>query len=338
MKVTVDVEAALYLTEASEAASIIHNIRSEITNAVRGALINRAYDTDAELSFGSIHINAKGSVSQISFGGSDVTDMDAFVAKQAFHIDDEHYFDIRSIIKDKPEDFCYYPIQIGGKVSLTVLKSSPFFEQKYGRSIHSEGLRVEYASKYLIVYRDDPTGPDIYYIGLFTPEATANTLLTKAGKTLGGKATIYYCFMNTRPELFLHLGEVQEDFKAYHPEKNRKSYNFYKGSVIGGIFKINKETDSNGKIQVKKTNRKCLRLIIAMQYGSVSNFCQQFNIEQRLLMSYLSGADTQMKYLNGDVLTPTRLVELLNLPFAPNADTLKDGNLLIKVEYDDIPA
>lgn len=331
-------EAAMYLSEAPLAASTIHNIRAELTNTVREALLRHAYDTDIELSFGSIHINPKGSVSQISFNGSDVTDMDAFVAKQAFCISDDYYFDLRAEVRNNPEDFCFYPIQIGGKISLTVLKSSPFFERKYGQIIHTSSVRVEYASKYLIIYRNDRSGPDIYCIGLFGPEATANTLLEKAGKSLGGKTTIYYCFMNSRPELFLHLGEVQSDFAAYHPEKNHDAYNFYKGSIISGIFKINKKTDRNGKIQVKQTNRKCLQLIAAMQYGSVNNFCRQYDIDSQLLMSYFSGADTQMKYANGNFLTPTRLMELLNLPFIPNAETLKDKNLLVKVEYNEIPA
>lgn len=331
-------EATIYLSEAPFTASAINSIRSEVTNAVREALLRHAYNTDIELSFGSIHINSKGSVSQISFGGSDVTDMDAFIAKQALHISDDHYYDLRSVVKEDCEAFFFYPIQLNGKLSLTVLKSSPYFYKKYGQSIYTNSVRVEYASKYLIIYLDDQSEPDIFCIGLFGPSSTANTLLTKAGKTLGGKATIYYCFMNSRPELFLHLGTVKEDFEAYHPEKNQNAYNFYKGSVISGIFKINKETDTNGKIQVKRTKRKCLQLIIDIQYGSVSNFCHQFNIEQRLLMSYLSGADTQMKYINGNVLTPTRLENLVNLPFLPSADTLKDGNLLIKVKYDDIPA
>lgn len=331
-------EAVLYLKETPQASVVIQNIRDEVTSAVRTALVNHAYDTDIELSFGQLHINTKGSVSQVSFNGTDVMDMDAFIVKQAFRIDEDHYIDLRTKIKNSPDDFYYYPIEIAGKISLTVLKSSPFFERKYGQQIHNETFRVEYASKYLIIYCNEGSAPDVYCIGLFGPEATANTLLTKAGKTLGGKAIIYYCFMNSRPELFLHPGQTKRDFIAYHPEKNSKMYNFYKGSVINGIFKINKKTDDNGKVQVKKTSRKCLQLIIVMQYGSEANFCEKYEIDRLLLKAYLSGAATTMKYLNGDILTPVRLEKLLNLPFSPNAETLKDKNLLIKVEYDDIPA
>lgn len=229
-------EAVLYLTETPKASELLRSIRNELNDAIRTAIVQHAYDTDVQLSFGAIHINSKGSVSQISFNGTDVTDIDAFIVKQAFRVDDSHYFDIRTAIKASPDDFCFYPIQIGGKVSLTVLKTSPFFERKYGGAIHFEKFRVEYASKYLIVYRNENAVPDVYYIGLFGAEATANTLLEKAGKSLGGKSTIYYCFVNARPELFLHLGQVKSDFAAYHPEKNPSVYNFYKGTVISGIF------------------------------------------------------------------------------------------------------
>lgn len=331
-------EAALYLTETPQASAILQNIRFELTNAVRTALLNHAYDTDIQLSFGTVHINSRGSVSQISFNGTDVIDQDAFVVKQAFRIKDDRYFDIRALIKNEPDRFCFYPIQIGGKVSLTILKSSLFFEAKYGSAIHSDDTRVEYASKYMLVYLDGCAVPDVYYVGLFTPEATANTLLEKAGKSLGGKSIIYYCFLNVRPEVFLHLGQVQRDFAGYHPEKAPGIYNFYKGSVVGGIFRINKKTDANGKVKVKETNKKCLQMIIKMQYGSVDQFCELYEIDTLFLTAYLSGADGPIKYKNGNILTPTRLEELLNLPFSPDAENLKDKNLLIKVDYDEIPA
>ena len=331
-------EAVLYLSEAPQASTVIQSIRTELTSAIRTALLQHAYDTDIHLSFGMIHINSKGSVSQISFNGTDVTDMDTFVVKQAFRIEDDHYFDIRAYIKSNPDEFCYYPIQIGGKVALTVLKTSPFFERKYGSAIHFSEFRVEYASKYLIIYRNSTALPDVYCIGLFGPEATANTLLEKAGKSLGGKSTIYYCFLNSRPEAFLHLGQVQSDFSAYRPDKNPGAYNFYKGSVISGIFRINKKTDDNGKIKVKETNKKCLQMIVKMQYGTVDHFCELYEIDKVLFTAYLSGTDAQIKYTNGNTVTPTRLEEILNLPFSPDAYGLKDKNLLIKVEYDEIPA
>lgn len=183
-------EFSLYLKETYQTASLLQDIRDELTVAVRNAILLHAYDTDIDLSFGKIHINSKGSVSQISFNGTDVTDIDAFIVRQAFHITDDHYFDIRKNIKNNRNDFFYYPIKINGRISLTVLKSSPFFERKYGRAIHSNAFRVEYASKYLLIYSSNTAVPDVYYIGLFGPEQTANTLLEKAGKSLGGKSTI----------------------------------------------------------------------------------------------------------------------------------------------------
>lgn len=331
-------EEILYLSETPQAADILKTIRSEITNAVRTALINQAYDTDMQLSFGQIHINSKGSVSQISFNGSDVTDMDAFIVKQAFRVRDDNYHDIRATIKSNPDDFCFYPIQIGNTISLTVLKTSPFFVRRYGIRINKASFRVEYASKYLIIYCSEDATPDAYFIGLFDPTATANTMLEKAGKSLGDKSFIYYCFTNTRPELFLHLGQVQSDFVAYHPDRYPDSYNFYKGSIISGVFRINKKTDSNGKIKVKETVKKCLQLVIKMQYGTVDSFCDLYEIDMFFMTAFLSGADTELKYRNGNVISPTRLEELLNLPFTPDAESLKDKNLLIKVAYDEIPA
>ena len=93
-------EFSLYLKETYQTASLLQDIRDELTVAVRNAILLHAYDTDIDLSFGKIHINSKGSVSQISFNGTDVTDIDAFIVRQAFHITDDHYFDIRKNIKN----------------------------------------------------------------------------------------------------------------------------------------------------------------------------------------------------------------------------------------------
>ena len=158
-------EAALYLSEAPQPSMILQDIRSELTSAVRTALVRHAYDTDVQLSFGTIHINSKGSVSQISFNGADVKDQEAFIVKQAFHISDNQYFDIRTRIKDEPDSFYFYPILIRDKISFTVLKSSPYFENRYGSVIHDESVRVEYASKYMLIYRSDSETPD-YLLGL----------------------------------------------------------------------------------------------------------------------------------------------------------------------------
>lgn len=56
-------EAVLYLTETPKASEILQAIRDELTDAIRTAIVQHAYDTDVQLSFGAIHINSKGSVS-----------------------------------------------------------------------------------------------------------------------------------------------------------------------------------------------------------------------------------------------------------------------------------
>ena len=111
---------------------MLHSASVELTGAIRVVMVCGAYDRDIHLPFGMVHINSKGSVSQISFNGADVTDMDAFIVMQVLRIGEDNYFDIRKTIKDSPEDFRFYPIKINGWLSMTVLKSSSFFEKKYG--------------------------------------------------------------------------------------------------------------------------------------------------------------------------------------------------------------
>ena len=72
-------EFSLYLKETYQTASLLQDIRDELTVAVRNAILLHAYDTDIDLSFGKIHINSKGSVSQISFNGTDVTDIEKII-------------------------------------------------------------------------------------------------------------------------------------------------------------------------------------------------------------------------------------------------------------------
>lgn len=76
-------EAVLYLNEVPQAAAVLKTIRDELTEAIRTAIIEKAYDTNVQLSFGLIHINSKGSVSQISFNGSDITDVDALLDRHS---------------------------------------------------------------------------------------------------------------------------------------------------------------------------------------------------------------------------------------------------------------
>lgn len=52
-------ESVLHLRETPQAADILQNIRVELTNAVRNAFLQYAYDSNIELSFGVVHINEK---------------------------------------------------------------------------------------------------------------------------------------------------------------------------------------------------------------------------------------------------------------------------------------
>lgn len=45
-------EAILYLSETPQAADVLQKIRAELTSAIRNALLQHAYDSDIELSFG----------------------------------------------------------------------------------------------------------------------------------------------------------------------------------------------------------------------------------------------------------------------------------------------
>lgn len=57
-------EAILYLSETPQASDVLQKIRAELTSAIRNALLQHAYDSDIELSFGGVHINSKGSIYQ----------------------------------------------------------------------------------------------------------------------------------------------------------------------------------------------------------------------------------------------------------------------------------
>lgn len=331
-------ETELYMTESMWLLKKIKSIREEITNAIKTAEIKHAYDKDIQLSFGLVHINKKGSVSRIRFEGKDVTDIDSFAIMQALQINKDNYYDIRNEIKNFPQEFCFYPIKINGKLHFTVLKNSPYFNRKYFNRIDNDETRVFYAAKYLVYYHTKSEKPDIFLIGIYNANSTAKLLLENAGKNLGGKANIFYCFSNSRPELFLHLGQIKSDFEAYHPEKYPKSFNFYRGSIISGIFRINKAVDNNGKIKVNETIKNSLQLIIRIQFGNVTSFCNYNNVNCLSMNAYLAGNNIKIKYNNGDEITPRRLLELLNLPFMPDAQSLKNNKLMVRVNYDEIPS
>lgn len=53
-------EVVLYLNESPQMTTILHNIRTELTSAIRTSFLAQVYDIEIQLSFGIIHINSKG--------------------------------------------------------------------------------------------------------------------------------------------------------------------------------------------------------------------------------------------------------------------------------------
>ena len=99
-------------------SSSIQRIRKEISDAILYAKVNNAYNKDVQLSIGTIHINPYGSVSEFSFNGLEVTDIDRFIVTNALKVSSENYRDIRSDIEQNPQLFNFYPIVYKGKTYL----------------------------------------------------------------------------------------------------------------------------------------------------------------------------------------------------------------------------
>ena len=319
----------------------LESVRNEITSAIRKARIKNDFDVDVELSFGKIHINPRGSLSIISFDGTDVVDLDKFVVIQSLKINDNNYFDIRQEIKNNVESFYFYPIVSKGEINYTVLKSSPYFVKMFGNAIHNENIKVYYASKYLIISFYDielkTNSTYVFLVGMFSASKTMNALLKEASKGIGIKKYLYYCYTRQRPEIFLHCGTTKQDFEGYEVLRKLDECKFYKGTVAAGFFKNCKETDNNGKIKVKATTRNAVENIIKATYQSLTNFCNLYDIDPLLLKAYFIGSTERISYKNGNEITPTRLNELANIPFIVNEENLKDKNLFVEVRYEDIP-
>ena len=76
----------LCISEDIKIKNKIKIIREEIANAIISSKVNKAFDIDVTLSFGVIHINPYGSITEISFNGIDVTNIDQFVIEQALKV------------------------------------------------------------------------------------------------------------------------------------------------------------------------------------------------------------------------------------------------------------
>lgn len=320
-------------------SSSIQRIRKEISDAILYAKVNNAYNKDVQLSIGTIHINPYGSVSEFSFNGLEVTDIDRFIVTNALKVSSENYRDIRSDIEQNPQLFSFYPIVYKGKTYYTVLKTSKFFEHLFGSILHNHELvTVKYALKYLIISVKDneDTKNYVFLCGLFSPESQIRKIIIDAGRTAGSHADLFYCFA-PKSNYLLRVGEIKSHFVGFEPREGKEIFDFYNGSVESVVFWVNRTRDSNSKIKMKESKRRAYKVLIEIQYGSISNFCKIHSINEKYLSAFLMGVDNSPIYLNGDKLTMTRISELLDVQINESEEGLKDKNLLKKVHYKDIP-
>ena len=326
-----------YIKQNIELANLINNVRKEISDAILSAKVNRNYDKDVTLSFGSIHINPYGSVSEISFNGIDVVDVDKFIITTALKVDSNNYFDLRDEIESNISDFDFYPIKNNGKVFLTVLKSSSYFERFFNDYLFgNKNITVKYALKYIIFEVENGKSKNsyVFLVGLFNPEITAKKILKEAGRSVSTGTELYYAFFEKN---LLKAGQCKRDFNGYQPRKGLNFFDFYKGTVESAIFYSCVVRDSNSKIKMKETKRNAFKNLIETQYGSIHDFCDTYEIDERFATSYFAGISNSIQYKNGNTLTPTRLEEMLNITIDTSEDGLKEKNLLIKIKYEDIP-
>ena len=318
------------LREDNAIVEIIQNLRTEISEAILNAKVKRAFDKDVQLSIGIIHINPFGSVSEFSFNGIDVTDVDKFIVTKALNISTKNYFDIRSDIDNKRDQFNFYPISYKGKIFYTVLKTSKYFREFFGSCLsnHAE-VTVSYALKYVIftIRKNNASTNYAFLCGLFNPVAQSKKILTDAGRIVGPHSTIIYCFA-PKTNYLLKAGETKSDFIGYEPRNGKELFDFYRGSIESAVFWISRIRDKNYKIKIKETKKQTYKTLIEIQYGSISNFCKIHDINENVLLLFFSGNDNKLIYKNGDVITTTRLSEILNIEINESDDGLKDKNLL----------
>ncbi len=329
-----------YLLHEDEILSkLIENIRKEISDAILSAKIKHSYNKDVTLSFGTIHINPYGSVSQFSFNGLDVSDVDKFVVTKALNVSADNFYDIRNNIENDSSLFDFYPILYKNRIYYTVLKSSKYFHNLFGTVLSNhDRVMVKYALKYLIVTIEGNTNSVnyVFLCGLFNPESQSRKIITDAGRNVGPHSNLYYCFAPNTNYL-LKTGQVKPDFIGFAPRSGKELFDFYSGSVESAVFWISRVRDSNSKIKMKESKKKAYKALIEIQYGSVSKFCNIHSINEQFLISFLSGIENKPIYKNGDLLTMTRLSELLKIEINDSEDGLKDKNLMRKVSFYDIP-
>lgn len=316
---------------------IIQTIRDEISAAINHSRLKNDYNRDVSLSFGQIHINPYGSVSRISFDGCDVEDEDRFVVEQALHTRLYEYIDLRNDIRNHPQRFVVFPIQTGDDIYLTVLKYSSYFIEKYGDNLVSnhELFQVRYTPKYMVVRAriGAEWHTSCFLCGPYSIEEKFKRDM-RAGRAFPHK-DLFLAYVKARPEVYSSCGYCKQDLAI--TEKLVPFYQFYKSTVAKAGMRELKSIDEHGKIQIRLSKARYFKYLIEIQYTNVKEFCSMHGIEYRSLLSYLNGAKPQARYENGDVLPPTRLEELLNLPYKINEQTFLNTFIMQKIEYKDIP-
>lgn len=330
---------AEYLIEDLNIKNAIKRIKAEIAEVIINAKINKSFDKDVKLSFGVIHINPYGSISEISFNGIDVTNIDRFVVEQAIHIKRENFEDIREYVYTHASEFAFYPISDGEYIRFTILKYCDLFYKKFGKIIEDhERFKIQYTLKYLIIsVLYEQWEIYCFEIESFDEEHLQNLLITDAIRQVGLNKKLYYCFSN-KPEILLRIGQIKHDFRAFKSMGIANMCSFYKGFVSNLIIKLYKKNQKdNGKPLVNDTRRLILRFLIDATFGGLKHFCELKNIDEKSVQKYISGETNSLKYKNQDEIVPTRIDEILNLPLQIEAKNLKNSLLLEKIQYDDIP-
>lgn len=328
-----------YIQEDSRLKAILDGIRKEIADAIYNARLNNAFDKDVNLSFGVVHINPYGSASAISFHGKEVRDTDKFIVTTALSISEKSYFDIRKYIVNNVGEFSFYPIEVDGKIELTVYKYSSYFHKKYGFELHDHSkFRALYAYKYIvfIINEGGENKVEVYNIGCLSPYPLAVNLIKYVYNNGGCNSHLFYCFGKTADEL-LKIGVKKKDFYNYRPRCGIELFDFYEGELKRLIFKISIVRDGNKKIKVKETCKRAISLMTDLYSGGKGQFCKDNNLGLSSFNHYLSSSSYKMEYLNGDEVTLSRLLELLGVDFDVSAEGLLNKNILHEISYDAIP-
>lgn len=336
MEIAVD-QFVPYIEVDHELENKIRGIREEISSAINSRRLTKDFSKDVCLSFGSIHVNPFGSVSEINFEGREVSDIDSFVVGLAMNSKRCEFVDLRERIRNNPGDFTFFPILSDGKVSLTVLKYSRYFTEMFGQDLVHDHERffVSYTPKYMLV-RVCAYGEWKDYCFLCGPfDIQSKFKRDMFAIRQYWNQNLYFCYTRTRPEHYSSMGECKEDF--IYPPAALSFYKFYRSSLARVALHELKITNDNAKVIMKKTKAKFYQFIIELQYSSIKDFCAKHNVNYGSLKAYFAGATAEPFYCNGDKLTIARLEELLNLPFKVNNDSVKDLFLLEEVEYKDIP-